>query len=489
MRNFVDGINPSYLEDQRARRDAIAVKSALREHARALAKLIPANNDPSTLGVQNVLEETKDLARFADASDTTLSRVTFEGVWDGPINTTALVSVTDSVFKILDDLDPTKIAQFQVSGLTTGTTRTYTLPDVSGTIPTLENAHTITGQWTFNGMPQTHDLIIRVPTGGGGGLGTGAFLFEDGDTGFTVEIATASGLTGSHTLQLPDVDGELVLTGGAQTLSAKTLNTGTILKSSTLSTGTSFSDQSNAARRLRVVLTGASANNHAIAFLATAARTWTFPDASITMAGSASALTSGRVPFATTGGILTDDSDLTFATDTLSATKVAMSSLTSGRIPVASTAGLLVDDSDLTFATDTLTATKIVAPTSIQVGGGAVVTKLDFGTYTPTLTNVANIAASTTYQAQWMQVGTTVTVSGKCDIDPTAGGAFQLGISLPVASTFGAEEDCAGVAYSTTIAEGAGINADAANDRAALFGVATVTTSQPRFYTFTYQVI
>ena len=73
------------------------------------------------------------------------------------------------------------------------------------------------------------------------------------------------------------------------------------------------------------------------------------------------ALTSGRVPFATTNGRLTDDTDLTFATDTLSATKVAMSSLTSGRVPFATTAGLLVDDADFTFATDTLTVTKIAA--------------------------------------------------------------------------------------------------------------------------------
>lgn len=80
------------------------------------------------------------------------------------------------------------------------------------------------------------------------------------------------------------------------------------------------------------------------------------------------ALTATRVPFATTNGRLTDDADLTFATDTLSATKVAMSSLTSGRVPFASTAGLLVDDSDMTFATDTLTVTKLSAPTSVSTG-------------------------------------------------------------------------------------------------------------------------
>src|SRR5438552_1367658 len=35
------------------------------------------------------------------------------------------------------------------------------------------------------------------------------------------------------------------------------------------------------------------------------------------------------------------------------------------------------------------------------------------GSYTPRLTNVANLSASTAYTCQWMRVGNTVTVSGK----------------------------------------------------------------------------
>ncbi len=47
---------------------------------------------------------------------------------------------------------------------------------------------------------------------------------------------------------------------------------------------------------------------------------------------------------------------------------VTISNLTSGRVPIISTAGLLTDDADLTFSTDTLTATKIVGTTSIKAG-------------------------------------------------------------------------------------------------------------------------
>jgi len=45
--------------------------------------------------------------------------------------------------------------------------------------------------------------------------------------------------------------------------------------------------------------------------------------------------------------------------------------LTSGRVPFATTNGRLTDDADFTFATDTLTATKIVGTTSIKVGTAA----------------------------------------------------------------------------------------------------------------------
>ena len=51
-------------------------------------------------------------------------------------------------------------------------------------------------------------------------------------------------------------------------------------------------------------------------------RIFTMPDSDGMIVLSAAALTSGRVPFATAGGVLTDDADLTFATDTLTATKM-----------------------------------------------------------------------------------------------------------------------------------------------------------------------
>jgi hypothetical protein len=55
-------------------------------------------------------------------------------------------------------------------------------------------------------------------------------------------------------------------------------------------------------------------------------RVYTLPDASIVVSGSASALTSGRVPFVTTGGLLTDSAALTWSGTSLATTATGAAS-------------------------------------------------------------------------------------------------------------------------------------------------------------------
>lgn len=114
------------------------------------------------------------------------------------------------------------------------------------------------------------------------------------------------------------------------------------------------------------------------------------------------------------------------------------------------------------------------------------------GTYTPTLTNVTNVTASTAYTCQWFRVGDVVTVSGKIDITPTAAGLIQIGLSLPVASALTSDEQCAGAGAPHTAGTGLralAIRGDAANDRAILSSDVPNTTVTAWYFQFSYRVI
>ncbi len=115
------------------------------------------------------------------------------------------------------------------------------------------------------------------------------------------------------------------------------------------------------------------------------------------------------------------------------------------------------------------------------------------GTYTPTLTNGTNVAASSASSCQYMRVGNTVTVSGKVNVTPTTNGATALGISLPVASAIANNNECGGTGTvgNTTDLFGS-IRGDATNDRAELIftiGVSGTTSAQDWYFTFTYRII
>jgi hypothetical protein len=57
----------------------------------------------------------------------------------------------DGNWALYSSADPTKELKFQLSGITTGTTRTLTVPDASGTLPLLETANTFTQNQTLDG--------------------------------------------------------------------------------------------------------------------------------------------------------------------------------------------------------------------------------------------------------------------------------------------------------------------------------------------------
>jgi hypothetical protein len=81
-----------------------------------------------------------------------------------------------------------------------------------------------------------------------------------------------------------------------------------------------------------------------------------------------SGLTSGRLTYASTGGLLADSASLTWDGSYLTAASIKDTALTSGRVTYAGASGLLQDSANLTFNGTTLTAAGFSGPLNGTVG-------------------------------------------------------------------------------------------------------------------------
>lgn len=62
------------------------------------------------------------------------------------LDNTNTITLKDTLFTLQDDGDTTKQARFQLSGITTGNTRTYTMPNASVTLASLTGTETLTNK-------------------------------------------------------------------------------------------------------------------------------------------------------------------------------------------------------------------------------------------------------------------------------------------------------------------------------------------------------
>jgi hypothetical protein len=135
-------------------------------------------------------------------------------ITDGGANSTATLAfddpvtslnATDAGLAIVDNADNTKIAQFQCSGITTGTTRTFTLPDADTTLVGTDTTQTLSNKTLTS--PQINDTS------------------SDHQYVFAV-----SELAADRTVTLPLLTGNdtFVFEAHTQTLTNKTLSSATI---------------------------------------------------------------------------------------------------------------------------------------------------------------------------------------------------------------------------------------------------------------------
>lgn len=149
------------------------------------AVTVGLNASGVTAGTYGNLTQTGQFTVSANGLITTAANVTITPAWASVTGTPTTVSgygitdaatltgtqtlinktVTDATFTIQDDVDNTKKAQFQASSIATATTRTYTLPDVDGTLITNQ-------EYTAN------DVLTKIKTVDGAGSGLDADLLD-----------------------------------------------------------------------------------------------------------------------------------------------------------------------------------------------------------------------------------------------------------------------------------------------------------------------
>lgn len=222
----------------------------------------------SSLTIQDNLDATKQLRFEAsgistgttrtltapNADDTIAVLAATQTLTNKTLDSTNAVTLLDSNFTLQDNGDATKQAAFELSGITTATTRTFTLPDISDTLVTLTAAQSLTNKTLDNTNSAT--------------LSDVNFTLQDNADATKQAVFELSGITTAttRTFTLPDVSDTLVTLAATQTLTNKTITIA--------DTALTLQDDGDATKQLNFELSGITTAT---------TRTLTVPDADDTL--------------------------------------------------------------------------------------------------------------------------------------------------------------------------------------------------------------
>lgn len=342
----------------------------------------------------------------------------------GTIGNTSTVTLKDANFTLQDDSDTTKQLQFQLSGITTATTRTLTVPDANTTLVGTDTTQTLTnktlttpvinGTVTGTGASTTPTASILAMWDANKNLSANAFISS------VTSTATAAGTT---TMDITYT--QIQIWTGSTTQTVKLPTTSVVAGQTYMiinqSTGT-VSVQSSGANAIASITTGKTGIFTAAVTTPTTAANWsatvfnsgtvmTYPTTSATLARTDAAQTfTGVQTFSSApsfGALPTGSGVASAATASTLAARDSSANLTSDAFiasttstaTAAGTTALAINSTQTQIFTGSTTQTVTLPTTSVVAGQSYTIINQSTGVVTVQSSGantIATLAASTT---------------------------------------------------------------------------------------------